>query len=79
MKNIKLALAAVSFIIIGAFTANAAPFDWSACKTEMDGWCPTETDDEKIYSCLHSHDKSLTPDCDSKAVTPYETKTSKAG
>ena len=64
-------------LIFSASFVGAEPFDWSSCKEEISAWCPDEKDDEKIYSCLHSHDGELSNSCSKKAETPYEIKTNK--
>lgn len=64
-------------IISSASFVGAESFDWSPCKEEIAAWCPGEKDDEKIYSCLHSHDGELSNSCSKKAETPYEIKTNK--
>ena len=80
MKKTLLTLVGI-FAILGLVSTGWAdtkekPFDWNACKTEVEKYCKDVKGEEKIYSCLEEHDKDLTEKCEASHAK-YEEMTGK--
>lgn len=74
MNIIKPAILATS-IFFAAFAAHA--FDWKVCEAEIAKFCPGETDNEKIWSCLQKNDIDLSETCDNEGHSKYEEESGK--
>lgn len=73
-----LACVSVVFAISTISAAQAAgKFDWSVCSAEIQKYCPSEKDDEKIWACLQKHDIDLSEKCDNEGHSKYEAATGK--